>query len=123
MKVLSWNVRDLGRPFKRHLVKYSLTYSRANIVCLQETNLQDIHTFLWRSIGSQFLDSFEFLPAVGTTGEIIMAWDKNQVSGSLIHIGSFSITTEFTNHFDNSIWLCSSAYGPIDRSLKGDFLE
>ena len=58
---------------------------------------------MWRSIGGGLLDSFEYIPASGSAGGIIMAWDNSQVSGSLKHIGSFSLTIEFINQVDNSI--------------------
>ncbi|KAH7687154.1 Exodeoxyribonuclease III protein [Dioscorea alata] len=121
MKVLSWNVRGLGRPSKRHLINDFLTSTKADLVCLQETKLQELHTSMWKSIGSRHLDSFHFLPASGTSGGIIMAWDKNLLSGSLIHSGVFSLTLEFSNRLDNSVWLCTSVYGPNARSLRSDF--
>ena len=106
---------------KRHLVKDFLTSTRANIVCLQESKLQELHRSMWRSIGGGLLDSFEYIPASGSAGGIIMAWDNSQVSGSLKHVGSFSLTIEFTNRVDNSVWLCTTVYGPNARSLKSDF--
>lgn len=45
MKILSWNVRSLGRPFKCHLVKNFIFSSRADIICLQEFKLQYLHRF------------------------------------------------------------------------------
>jgi len=74
---LSWNVRGLGRPTKRHLVKDFIFSSRADIVCLQESKLQDLHISTWRSIGGSNLKNFEFLPALGTAGGIIIAWNSS----------------------------------------------
>ena len=36
-KILSWNVRGLGAPGKRALVKRTLLFTKANIIVLQET--------------------------------------------------------------------------------------
>lgn len=103
MKVLSLNVRGLGRPSESHLIKYFLLSSKADIICLQETKLQDIHFSMWKSIGGCYLDTFKFIPTIGTTRGIVMAWDKDQIIGSLIPYGSFSLTLEFTSRVDNLV--------------------
>ncbi|KAH7660831.1 Exodeoxyribonuclease III protein [Dioscorea alata] len=102
MKILSWNVRGLGRPSKRHLVKDFIFSSRADVVCLQESKLQDLHTSTWRSIGGSRLNTFDFLPALGTSGGIIIAWDSSQVLGTLIHKGTYSLSIKFSN-LDNNL--------------------
>ncbi|KAH7689143.1 Exodeoxyribonuclease III protein [Dioscorea alata] len=101
MKILCWNVRGLGRPSKRHLVKDVIFFSRSDIICLQETKLQDIHKSTWRSIGGVRLNSFEFLPTQGSAGGIIVAWDRSQAPGTLIHKGTYSISIEFMNTSNN----------------------
>lgn len=121
MKILSWNVIGLGRPSKRHLVKDLILSSLENIVCIQESKLQDLHSLTWRSIGGSRLDTFDFLPALGSARGIIMAWDSSQVIDSLIHKGSYSIMTRFTNRENNSVWAYTSVYAPFSWSLKTDF--
>lgn len=55
-------------------------------------------------INGRFLNSCEYVLGAGTTSRIVMAGDKTQDIGSLIHVGSFTLTLEFTNHFDNTVW-------------------
>ncbi|KAH7677378.1 RNA-directed DNA polymerase protein [Dioscorea alata] len=122
MKILSWNVRGLGRSSKRYLLKDVISTSHVDIVCLQESKLQELHCSTWRSIGGKCIDTFEFLPALGTAGGIIIAWDRSQVIGSLIHKRKFSITIGFSNSFNNSNWACStSVYGLNSSSIRTDF--
>lgn len=96
LKILSWNVKGLGRPLKCHLVKDVILTSQADIVYLQEFKLQEIHSSTWRSIGGMCINTFNFLPALGIASGIIITWDLSQVNGTLIHKGTFSITIEFT---------------------------
>lgn len=117
MKIISCNVRGLHRPFKRHLVKYFLLSIETNIVFIQEFKLQDIHRSVWNEIGGRFLDSFEIIPATGTSGGIIMACDSSKISGSLIHSKVFSLTLEFTSRLDILTWICMTVYGANSRSL------
>lgn len=121
MKILSWHVRGLGRPSKRNFVKDIILSSQANIVCIQESKLQDLNNSTLRSIGGPCLDTFDFLQFLGTAKGIIMAWDSTQVIGNLIYKGSFSITIRFTNRENNLDWACTIVYRPISRSLKIDF--
>ncbi|KAH7676675.1 RNA-directed DNA polymerase protein [Dioscorea alata] len=107
------------RPFSVFHENPKLEY----IACLQESKLQDIHISIWRSIGGARLNAFEFLPAQGTAGGIIIAWDTSQTVGSLIHKGTFSITVKFSNTDNNSSWACTTVYGPILRQLKIDFWQ
>lgn len=123
MKIISCNVRGLHRPFKRHLVKYFLLSIETNIVFIQEFKLQDIHRSVWNEIGGRFLDSFEIIPATGTSGGIIMACDSSKISGSLIHSKVFSLTLEFTSRLDILTWICMTVYGTNSRSLWTNFLN
>lgn len=72
MKILFWNVRDMGRPSKSHLVKDLLISTKADIVCLQETKLQELYCSMWKSIGGRFLDSFNYIPTIGMIVGIVM---------------------------------------------------
>ncbi|KAH7666231.1 RNA-directed DNA polymerase protein [Dioscorea alata] len=121
MKILSWNVRGLGKPSKRHLVKEIISSSRSDIICLQETKLQDVHKSTWRTIGGVRLNSFDFLPAQGSAGGIIVAWDRAQALGTLFHKETFSISIKFMNTSNNFTWICTCVYGPVTRSLKVEF--
>lgn len=50
-----------------------------------------------------------------------MSWDSSKVSGTLIHLGTFSITLNFTNKVDNLSWTCTTVYGPNSRTIRSDF--
>lgn len=121
MIILTWNVRGLGHPAKRHLVKDFISSCKVDLVCLQESKLQEIHSSVWRSIGGSRFDSFNFLPAIGTAGGIIIAWDSTLLTGTLVHKGTFSLSISFLNKIDHSSFLCTSVYGPNARSQKAEF--
>ncbi|KAH7692001.1 RNA-directed DNA polymerase protein [Dioscorea alata] len=123
MNIVSWNVRGLGRPAKRYLVKDFLNLHFADICCLQESKLEIITENIWRDIGGARLDQFESLPVKGSTGGIIMGWNSGAHSGKLIKVGTFSLTMEFHSKRDNFSWRCTSVYGPNGRSLKPAFWE
>lgn len=56
MNIISWNVRGLGRPSKRFLVKDFLNLHFAKVCCLQESKLNKVSPLTWREIEGSHLD-------------------------------------------------------------------
>lgn len=71
MNIINWNVRGLGRPSKRFLVKDFLNIHFAEVCCLQETKLNEITPVTWWKIGESRLDQFAFIPANGSGAELL----------------------------------------------------
>jgi len=75
-KLLSWNVRGINNRDKRLLLKNVLRDWSCNLVCIQETKLEEVQLSDIRSIeGNQSMD-FVALKAQGSAGGIIVMWDK-----------------------------------------------
>lgn len=73
LKVFNWNVCGLNLPARRETVLRMLHDHKPALVCLQETKLDNID----QRLASEFLGSrlsFEYLPAAGTQGGILIAW-------------------------------------------------
>ena len=51
IKIISWNVRGVNDPDKRKVIKNFLRSYRADIVCLQETKIQEMTVNLARDLG------------------------------------------------------------------------
>lgn len=50
MKVLAWNVRGLGSPAKRALIKSIISNYDSHIVIITETKLQFVQNYIIKSI-------------------------------------------------------------------------
>lgn len=74
MRIANWNVRGLGDSDKCSLVNDALMYSRSNAVCLQETKLRVVDVMKAASFLPSNLRSFIFMPASGSSGELLVAW-------------------------------------------------
>ncbi|KAH7690552.1 RNA-directed DNA polymerase protein [Dioscorea alata] len=123
MNLVTWNVRGLGRPAKRFLVKDLLHINFADVCCLQESKLDSVSALIWREIGGSRLDDFAYLPSQGSAGGIIIGWNSSLFSGKVALRGTFSLTIDFYSKVDNRHWRCTSVYGPNARSLKRLFWE
>lgn len=112
MTIISWNVRGLGRKKQRSKLKNFLKDYKASVVCLQETMLSGMDTSMVRSIwGGNFVDWIH-LDAVGTSGGILLMWDKKVVERLDVEIGSFTVSCKFQNVEDGFCWVFTGVYGP-----------
>lgn len=101
MNIINWNVRGLGRPAKRFLVKDFLNIHFADVCCLQETKLEEISASLWRKIGGTRLDHFAFVAVKGSAGGIAVGWNSLLLTGTVAQEGYFSLSIDFTSKRDN----------------------
>uniref|UniRef100_A0ACD5VDS9 Uncharacterized protein n=1 Tax=Avena sativa TaxID=4498 RepID=A0ACD5VDS9_AVESA len=117
-----WNVRGLGQRCKRDDVRVAIESFLPTIMCIQESKLSDISTFLASSFLPPSLRSFVFKPSDGSSGGIITAWDDNIVE--LLHhtIDDFSVTTTFSFRCDNLCFSIINVYGPCVHAQKPPFL-
>ena len=68
IKIISWNVRGVNDPEKRKVIKNFLRSYRADIVCLQETKVQEMSVELARGLGVGRRLNWKVLNAEGSAG-------------------------------------------------------
>lgn len=80
MKILSWNVRGLGRVDRRSSVKELLRLKRVDMVLLQETKRSSIDVSVVRSLWP--IDSLEFMVVDmdGSSGGLLCIWNPEVFS-------------------------------------------
>ena len=92
LKVIVWNVRGLNAPARRNVVHQVVLAVNPGIVCLQETKLEVVTPEIVKHcLGNKF-ESFYYVPAVGTRGGVLLAWDALVVSISNRHISENAVT-------------------------------
>ena len=52
LKLLSWNVRGANNPNKRNIIRNFIRSQRVDLVCLQETKIQELSSVVARSLGA-----------------------------------------------------------------------
>jgi hypothetical protein len=76
LNVMMWNVRGLNNPARRLAVKAAVEDAMASIVCVSESKLHLVTPFIvMESFGAHF-DGFVYVPAIGTAGGIVIAWNS-----------------------------------------------
>lgn len=102
INIISWNVRGLGKPNKRHLVRDYLDLHNADVYCTQESKLAVVNKPIYCSIGGTKLGGFYSTSALGSIGDMIIGWKESMFTGLLVHSGNFSLSMEFKSVWDQS---------------------
>ena len=78
MKILSWNVRGLGRPEKRSKVRSILKERGVDVVLLQETKTSNLEVSFIKSIWP--FDKMEYMgvDAEGRAGGVLCIWHPDR---------------------------------------------
>jgi exonuclease III len=121
--VLSWNVRGLNSPARREAVRGMVQAAQPMIVCQQETKLQQITSQTKSETLGPLLDGFQYLPACGTTGGILLGWNSEWVHAWDLSLTNFTMSMKIKLKWLNSSFLLTTVYGPADDNEKANFLD
>lgn len=121
INTLSWNVRGLNCPDRRATVSATIAGSSCHLVCLQETKLSSIDSFIAASLGGNRLRNFAQRPASGTRGGILMLWDENLLDVSDIVSSTYCLSAMVRIRASGTSFKITSVYGPTDSASKDAF--
>ena len=91
IKILLWNVRGVNNPEKRKVIKQFIRDQRVDLVS-SGNKIQVASPRLARSLGAGRLSEWGSVDALGTTGGIMLFWDKRSLDLFYMVIGFFSIS-------------------------------
>ena len=118
MKILSWNVRGLGRGDRRLVVNELICNNKVQIALIQESKIASMTMRIVREVwGSKFV-KWVTLEMVGSTGGILMLWDSRHVAACNSSKGESSVSTEVKNLATKKKWLITSVSGPNSDSKR-----
>jgi exonuclease III len=123
INILGWNVRGLNDQSRKDAVHETIATSTCQIVCLQETKLENVSHIDASYIGGNWLNNFAQRPTLGTRGGILLLWDDSAVQISDIQTTDFCLSATvripLSNH--DSEFRITTVYGPTNSSRKDDF--
>ena len=118
LKLFSWNDRGANNPNKRNAIRNFIRSQRVDLVCLQETKIQEMTSACARSFGVGRFFDWKVVEAEGAAGGILLFWDERKLDLVEVEIFLFSITCWFKNVEDGFQWAFTSVYGLVERSKK-----
>lgn len=123
LNFLCWNVRGLNCPARRETVLRLIQVVQPSIVCLQETKVEVIDTLLGMQFLGPRLNNFDYLPAEGVRGGVLIAWDEDLIEACDSTMHEFSLSLQITMKNSNISFTLTSVYGPADDALKAQFMD
>jgi exonuclease III len=123
MKMLIWNTRGLGDEDKNNIIFKQIMQSNANLICIQETKLQDITIFKARQFLPPRYTGFVFQPADGAAGGILFAWSEREYDVSVIQKNKHSLTVQVNSLSDDTNFVVTNVYAPCDATERGFFFQ
>ena len=121
--ILNWNIRGINDPKKWDALSNKIAESNCSILCLQETKRELFDTSYIRKFCPKYISKFEFLPSIGASGGLLIAWNDNLFSGQLEHLNDFSLTIKFTCKLSGTMWKLTNIYGPCQQDARTVFLD
>lgn len=123
MKIHSWNVRGLGGVPKRWSVRECIRKYKPVVIVIHETKEESLSPFLIRiSIGCE-CSEWAAIPAVGTAGGVLLAWNPNDVSKVDEWLGNFSVSIQPVDCALGFEWMFKRVYDPSTPSSRNEFWE
>lgn len=123
MRVLFWNMRGFGKASRRGQLKSHITKEKIDIIGLQETVRQDFSDSELRNISGNANFQWQWLPANGKSGGILMGVKGDLLEVEESSILNFCITMSIRNRITNFRFIIVTVYGPAHHDQSRDFLE
>ena len=121
IKILSWNVKGVNDPDKRKVIKNFLITHKVDLVCLQETKVQEMNNDMVHSLGAGRFLNWKALNVEGSARGILLLWDNNRTTMVNSVVSSFSVSCLFRMAEDGYQWAFSRVYGPVEKRLRESF--
>jgi hypothetical protein len=117
-----WNEHGLKSPARRLAVYQAISPANVVVVCIQETKMAVISDHVVRECMGPSFDEFFYLPAEGTCGGILLAWQSTRVSVSHPHYSTNAVTARISIGANQSWWF-TGVYGHQSDVDKRAFLQ
>ena len=119
LKILSWNVRGVNDLEKRKVIKNFIRIHRVDMICLQETKVQEMNIEMVHSLGVGRFLNWTALNAEGSAGGILLIWDKSRISLGDSLVGNFSVSRLFRMEEDGFQWVFCEGPPPGPTPTEG----
>ena len=121
LKILSWNVRGANDRNKRKVIKALIRSQKVDVVCLQETKIQDMSQGVVHSLGVRRFLGWGAVSAKGAAGGVVVFWDNRVLELVGMEVGLFSILCRFKNCEDGFLWIFTGVYRPTLKRYREPF--
>ena len=115
LKIISWNVRGANDSSKRKIIKNYIRNQRVDLMCIQETKIQEMSEGIVRSLGTGRFIDWRALNAEGAAGGILIYLDKRVLDILDWEEGHFTLSCRFKTIENGAYWVFTGVYGPFTK--------
>ena len=101
---------------KRKLIKALIKSQKVDVVCLQETKMQEMSIRVVRILGMGL--EWGAMNARGAAGGVVVFWDNRVLELVGMEVGQFSISCRFKNCEDGFMWIFTGIYEPTVKRYR-----
>ena len=118
-----WNIRGITNPDKRTCIIETLAKHKPSIVAFQETKKESLSTSFLKSISGNISYIWHHLPAVGTSGGVLVGVDSDIFDISSWNSLLFSVSWNLTHKNIGKDFRFIAVYGSPYEDGKDDFIS
>lgn len=123
MKIFFWNVRGLGKVYRRHWVKDHILTEDLDVVALQETIKQDFSDLELKDMARNKDFVWDWVPTRGHSGGLLTGINNENFELEQSAFGSFFLASLIRDRKTNHRFWVLNIYGPAQHHLSADFLK
>jgi exonuclease III len=116
-------VRGINSSSKWNAIRNKVQECSCDIICLQETKRDSFDPVYLKNFCPPSFDSFDYIPAEGTSGGNIIIWKSNRFNGQTIFQNNYALSIEFTSTISGASWILTNIYTPCTHEGRADFLS
>ncbi|RVW59604.1 Transposon TX1 uncharacterized 149 kDa protein [Vitis vinifera] len=116
----SYLARGANDKIKRKVIKALIRSQKVDLVCLQETKIQEMSQGVIHSLGVGRFLGWGAVNARGAAGGVVVFWDKRVLELVGLEVGIFSISCRFKNCEDGFLWFFTGVYGPTMKRFPSE---
>jgi len=122
MKVMFWNVRGLGKPHRRSLVRKHILSDNLEVVALQETIKQNFDDWELKELAGNQDFTWFWSPSKGHSGGMMIGVNRERLEVEDCIYENFFMGVLVRDRISNYRFWVINVCGPAQHSLSKDFL-
>jgi exonuclease III len=117
----TWNIRGLNKRDKLQCITDFIADNNLDFVTFQETKKESFEDSFLKYAKHNFI--WNFLPANGTAGGILVGFDSNKFEIIAWQVKQFCISAMVRNTDSKLVWRFISVYGSAYEEGKDEFIQ
>src|SRR4051812_14225156 len=116
--ILNWNIRGSNSQDKWLVVANKIPEENYSIVCLQETKRESFDPAYIKNFCPRNFNKCEYVPSVGASGGLLVAWNDRIFQGECIFKNRFSLSIRLSSLQNDHAWILTNIYGPCETAHR-----